>query len=440
MILTSNMRRYLITALSIGSAVTVVVLTLYFFGAFEAMVTWLGHLYESRGLFSGEVIRLKWLEIPLIALAAVGMAWCVIDVSRPAQKGLIALSGALVLAGISPTLALYDVLLDPFSILAAVLLSSAASLAYAGTERGLRKRVLEEVLGPRVSSRTFHALVEAPAPPDFTGATREVSVLTCRLFNYEGLQERMEASELMKLSNLFIRTASTYLLSRGGYLDESGPELVRVSFGMLTPAPDHAEQACHAALELRSRLRNLSRECETRWFQPLQCGVGIASGRMTVGVYGSPGHHFFSGIGAVTDYSRRLALANFRYGSDILVAPETYRLVQDNCEVRPMEMFYDPGTHLMTEIYQLLARREVFSDEERVRRDLFWQGIIYLRERNYEVALDCFSRSRLPGSDDGPAAYFMSRAQERVATPEAPASRLLRELTEEGHARLISLM
>jgi len=434
------MRRYLITALTIGSAVTLVVLTLYFVGAFEAMVTWLGNLYASRGLFPAEVVRIKWLEIPLIAVAAVGVAWCVIDVSRPAQKVLIALSGALVMAGLSPTLALYDVLLDPFSVLAAVVLSSAASFAYAGTERGLRKRVLEEVLGPRVSSRTFEDLLEAPAPPDFKGATREVSVLTCRLFDYEGLQESMEPSELMKLSNLFIRSASTYLLSRGGYLDESSPELVRVSFGMLRPSDDHAGQACRAALGLRSRLRNLSQECETRWFQPLQCGVGISSGRMTVGVYGGPGHHFFSGIGAVTDYSRRLALANLRYGSDILIGPETYRLVHGACEVRPMEMFYDPGTRLMTEIYQLLARSDSFTSEEKGRRDLFWQGVIYLRERNYEAALDCFSRSRLPGSDDAPAAYFIGRAQEGVAAPEAPASRLLRELTDEGHARLISMM
>lgn len=434
------MRRYLLTALTIGSAVTVVVLTLYFVGAFESMVIWLENSYGSLGIFADEMVRVRWLEIPLIALAAVGIAWWVIDVSRPFQKGLIALSGAFVLAGISPTFAFYGFLVDPFSILTAVVLSSVAALAYAGTERGLRKRVLEDVLGPRVSNFTFNELLEGQAPPDFKGATREVTVLTCRLFNYEGLQNLLEPSELMKLSNLFIRSVSNFLLSRGGYLDESSPELVRVSFGMLSPADDHASQACRTALELRSRLRNLGQECETRWFQPLQCGVGISSGRMTVGVYGTPGHFFFSGIGKVTDYSRRLALANIHYGSDLLIGPETYRLVEGEMEVRPMEMFYDPVTSRMTEIYQLLARSEQYPDEERARRDFFWQGIIHLREKNFEAALDCFSRSRLPGSDDAPAAYFISRSQEGVSTPEAPASRLVRELTDEGHARLISMM
>ena len=45
------MRRYLLTALTIGSAVAVVVLTLYLLGAFEAMVAWLGDQYTSLGIF-----------------------------------------------------------------------------------------------------------------------------------------------------------------------------------------------------------------------------------------------------------------------------------------------------------------------------------------------------------------------------------------------------
>lgn len=434
------MRRYLVTALTIGSAVTVVVLTLYLVGAFEAMGIRLGNFYGVSGIYSGQLEWIKWLTIPLIAIAAIGMAWCVIDVSRPFQKILIALSGAVVIAGISPTLAFYGYLVDPFAPLAAAVLSSVAGFTYGRTEQGMRKRLLEDVLGPRISGPTFHALLEAPDPPDFKGATREVTVLTCRLFNYEGLQNLLEPADLMKLSNLFLRSASTFLLSRGGYLDESSPELIRVSFGMLRQAEDHASQGCRAALELRSRLRHLSQECETRWFQPLQCGVGVSSGRMTVGVYGMPGHFRFSGIGQVTDYSRRLALANIRYGSDLLIGPETYRLVHGEMAVRPMEMFYDPATNVMSEIYQLLSRSDQFSEEENRRRDLFWQGVIFFRERNFEAALDCFSRSRLPGSEDGPTAYFISRSQEGVTTPAVPASRLVRELTEEGHARLISMM
>ena len=346
----------------------------------------------------------------------------------------------MVVFGVSPTLAGYNVFFEPFSSLTAVLLAAAGGFVFAGTEKGMRKRVLENVLGIRVTHATFDRLMDAEAPPDFGGAVREVTVLTCRLFNHGELREKLEPPELLKMSNLFLRSVSTFLMSRGAYLDESGPELVRVFFGMVEPADDHAEQACRSALELRARLKNLSQECESRWFQKLQYGVGISSGPMTVGVYGSKQHYFFSGIGAETDFSRRLAHANWRYGSDLLVGPATFPQVKDLFEFRPMEMFFDPEADLMTEVYQLLDTTEGLSEADRARRDLFWQGIILLRERKFDQALDHLSRSRLPGIEDGPAEYFIARAQEGVSAPTAQESENLRKLTEEGHARLISLM
>lgn len=438
------MRRYLLTSLTIGGSVALVVLGIYLAGGFDPMQIWLRDAYRSWKLFGsgtvGSVGSVGWLEMIALTSASLGIAWGVVDVSRLSQKVLVIVSITLVTVALSPTLALYGFFFDPIAPLTASLLSAAAALVYSRTEKGGRKRILEEVLGARVSQGVFDELLEAPSLPEFQGMVREASILTCRFLNHADLQEKLDPAELLKMSNLFIRTASTFLISKGGYLDESGPELIRASFGVFGRGVNHAEEACRAALELRARLRNLSQECETRWFQPLQFGVGISSGPLTVGVYGPPQHFFFSGAGTEMEFSRRLALANERYGSDLLIGPSTYRLVQGNVEVRPMELFYDPVSNSMTEIYQLLTRKEAFTDEDRIRRDLFWQGMILMRERNFEGALDCFSRSRLPGSDDPPVAYYIGRAQEGVAAPESRMARLTREFTEEGHARLITLM
>jgi len=438
------MKRYVFTALAIGMMAAALVLALELVGIFSAPASWLGDLYTSRGLAagSGEMTRLSWLEITMILAVSLGVAWCMVDVSQVGQKLLVCLLVSLVVIGLSPSLALHGWLFEPFSSLAAALAAAVAGFAFAGTERGMRKRVLQDVLGMRVSHETFGELLAAPEPPDyFAGAVREVTVMTCRVFNHEELREKLEPADLLEMSNLFLRSVSTFLTSRGAYLDESGPELVRVFFGMLRPTEDHAAQACRTALELRTRLRNLSRECETRWFQPLEYGIGISSGPMTVGVYGSPEHFFFSGIGGETDYSRRLAHANRRYGSDLLIGPSTYALVHESFEVRPMEMFYDPESEVMTEIYELLAQSSNFPDEDRARRDLFWQGVIYLREKRFEEALEHFSRARVPGAGDGPAEFFVARAQEGLSSAAGRSGDGgAEDLTEKGHARLISLM
>lgn len=431
------MRRYVLTFLYIGGGVSALVLVLFFSGVFEPMTEWLRSKWVSQGLLvEEETVRLKWIEgLTIIALSG-AVSWCVIDVTNPSQKILIIFCGVLLVLGFSPTLALHGVLFDPFSSLTAVALAATASFVFAGTEKGMRKRVLETLIGRRVSQRTFNHLLEADQPPDFGGVSREVTVVTCRLFNHEELQAKLKPSDLVKMSNLFLRSVSTFLAGRGAYLDESGPELVRGYFGMLESSETHAMDACKAALELRSRLRNLSKECETRWFHGLSYGVGISSGPMTIGVYGADEHFFFSGIGAETDYSRRLSHANDRYGSDLLIGPQTYHLVKSDFEVRPMEMFFDPASNLMTEIYQLLAMKDGYSEVERERRDLFWQGVIFLREERFEEALDHLSRARNPGIDDAPLDFFIARAQgglaDRVVEGESePPGK---------HARLINLM
>ncbi len=436
------MRRYALTALAIGGIVSLFVLVLYFVGAFDGLALWLEETYRTRGLFSGEdVVRLKWLEITLIVLASIAVSWCVVDVSQMGQKVLVAGSGLLLMGAVSPALALHDWYFEPFSVSCSVLLSSALAFVFAGTERGMRKRILEEVIGVRVSRRTFDELLESEQPPDFSGAKREVTVLTCRLLDHEGSQERLEAAELVKLGNLFHRTVSNFLVARGAYLDESGPELVRAYFGVLQPDPDHAAAACAAALELTNRMRNLSQECESRWFQPLAWGVGISSGEMTVGVYGTPEHSCYSAVGGETEYARRLACANRRYGSRILIGPDTYQLVSSDFVVRPMEMFYDPESGVMTEIYEVLARTEDSGEKENERRDLFWKGVIFLREERYEEALDHLSRSRQPGVEDSVLEFFLQQAQEGIADAEGDeGGGTGLQSPDEGHARLINLM
>lgn len=434
------MKRYLITSLIIGGGVVALVAALYFLGAFRPAFEWLSEVYSSRGVVSGSTIRLRGLEIVVYTAAAFGMAWAIIDIAQVGHKVIVFLLVFVLAAGLSPTLAMYGLLFEPFSLLSAIFLASAAALVYSGTEHGMRKRVLEGLLGSRVSHRKFLELLEAKDPPEFAGVVREVTVVSCRLFNHEEMRGKVEPGELTKMNNLFLRSVSTFLLSRGAYLDESSPDLVRVFFGILEDGTEHQKEGCSAALELKSRLRNLSRECESRWFQKLHYGIGVSTGPAAVGVYGTRKQYFFGGTGEVADFSQRLAQANRRYGSEILLSPKTYETVQAHFEFRPMDMIYDPESDLMTEVYELLALEGSFSKEEAERRDLFWKGLIYLREKKYDEALDHLSRSRNPGVDDSPTAYFLALAQEGISSPEDSESAKIEDLTGKGHARLISSM
>ncbi|MBL9152978.1 MAG: adenylate/guanylate cyclase domain-containing protein [Verrucomicrobiales bacterium] len=431
------MRRYLLVSLIIGTAVTAVVLLLTRLGAFAPLAEALGRLYASAGFLPAATGDAEGLEVACVVIAAFAAAWCTVDIPHPSHKILVCLLLLLVLVGLSPTLALHGVLYAPFPAVGSAVLATAAGFFYAGTESGLRKRLLLDLLGDRVSPATFADLLDAREPLRLSGDTREVTVLTCRVFNHASLREKLDPAEVVSMTNLFLRTTADFLLSRGAYLDESSPDSVRVYFGLLKPGENHALDACRAALELRPRLRNLNDECETRWFQRLDYGVAISAGTMTVGVYGSPRHRYFTGIGGDADFARRLAQANVRYRSDVLISARCQQLVKDAIEVRPVEMVYDPGRHLLTEVYQLLALTTDFSETDRERRDAYWQGVIHYRAGRHDQALACFARAAVPGREDGPLDYFVSLSRSHLP---GYASTEPAEPTGPAHARLLNRM
>ena len=438
---TEFMRRYALTALLIGMIMAGVVLGLYLLGVFGPLANWLGLVYQSSGFFpEGEAARMGWLEIVLITAAALGAAWCLVDVPQLGHKVMVFMTMLIVILGLSPSLALYGKLFEPFSAMISAFLAATAGIIYAGTEQGMRKKVLQNVLGSRVSISTFNELMDSKTPPDFSGATRELSVLTVRVFHDDELRAKRQPAEQLKISNLFLRTTADFLKSKGGYVDESGPDLVRVFFGLLKPEVDHALNACRTALELRTRLQNLNKECESRWFQTLQFGVAVSTGEMTVGVYGSNRHFFYSGVGPETDFSRRLASANLRYNSDVLVSSQTLQAVTGKVEVRPLEMFYDPEEEVMTEIYQLVALANQMTEEELKRRDLFWQGVIFYREAKYDQALELFSRAQVHGVEDPPLNFFINRTQEYLTNPDSEHAEDRHEITDRTHARLLGTL
>jgi class 3 adenylate cyclase len=431
------MRRYWTFAMAIGGGSALLGLVLSATGLMEPLVKAVGDWYRAKGFLAVEPAgRVRWAEFTAVAFVPVGLAFAMIEATKSWEKVVVASAVLGLSAALSPLLALYGVLFDVIPLLVACVIAILGAAGFARTEFGSRKRFLERALGTRVSSRVFFNLLDSAHAPLREGGSREVTTVVCRLLS-AGEAESIGAEDALRRGSWFLRAVSSFLLSRGAYLEEAGPERIRAVFGIFGNEDDHAVSACRTACDLRGRLRGLAREFESRWFHPLAWGVGVNSGTMSVGLCGEPGRYLFAGVGGGADFADRLALANARLASDVLLGPDTYRLIRDRFEVRPLEQVYDPLSCQLLEVYQLLAPAEAFSDEERQRRDCFWQGIIQLRQRNFEGALESFSRARVPGGEDAPLALLLERAREEGATPGARPMRLIREFTDEGRARLL---
>jgi class 3 adenylate cyclase len=397
---------------------------------------WIDDLYHSNFVLpktAGGLAFHEPAQFGFFAIMALVSTWVCMELPRLSSR-LAYLAGAIFLTVLlSACLAFCGILFEPFSGVAAIVVAGIFGLVLGSTEEGQRQRKLHRYFVGRVSNAKFQDIVHAKDAPELSGK-RELTVLTCRILNYPELSSQTEPHDLEQITTTFMETASGHLVANGGYLDACNAEGVRTFFGMLEKSDSHAADACKLALELRMQLSALEQDVQKRWNKKPVFGIAIASGPMTIGMFGSGAFENYGAVGEALDFSRRLCSINLVYGSSILLGARTFALTKEDIEARPMEMVFAPRMHQISEVYELLALKGALKDEELKARDAFWQGVVSLRKGDYKEATMQLKKARIDGRDDAPLTFFLERAEAGMRddggiSESKPTARHMRMLT-----------
>lgn len=409
--------RYLKVTLFIGFFVSLAVTCLYELGAFFQL-----DLALSGFLGRGAPVPLgdRALQYPLFVVLAFGIAWTTIDIPRMSLKIIIATAALLEVFATTWILHIVGIFFSSFASVTAVALAFIGGIAYARSEGGMRKKIVSTIFGNRISRQTFEDLVNSDLPLTFEGERTEATIIVCEIFNHHELTESLPVNDYVALHNSFLKNAADFLVERGGYLDECDGESLRAVFGAPIPHDDHASRGCEAVLSLCKRLDEVNEECFAVWGKKFDFRIGVNSGDVVVAAYGSGRVGNFSVAGEPVEFTRRLCAANTVYRSRVLIGCETFNGGESDIEVRPMELIqrYAEASS-REEVYELLALKGGLSSEEMQRRDLFWQGIVYYREAQWDEALSIFHSIRLPDGGDGPVEFYIRRIEQlRAGLPQ----------------------
>jgi adenylate cyclase len=236
----------------------------------------------------------------------------------------------------------------------------------------------------------------------------------------------LKPTDYVALMNLYLRTASDFLVDLGGYLDECSGESIRVVFGAPLPidgAVNHAAKAARAAIDLLTRLEEFNRECDMRWQKRLDFRIGLNSGPMIAAAYGGARAGRYSVSGPVVEFTRHLSAACAQYGCRILAGPISYEMASETIEGRPIDLLPRAGSRRRVELYEFLAPKNALSLERERSRDQFWKGVILFRERKWEESITALASARIPGIPDKVLDYYLERVErarrgEDEPTPE----------------------
>jgi adenylate cyclase len=166
------------------------------------------------------------------------------------------------------------------------------------------------------------------------GQRTTVTTLFCDIRGFTNMAERITPAELVIQLNEYFAEMTQIVFDNSGTLDKYVGDEIMAVFGAPLSSGDDAYNAVRAALAIQKKNQELN-EFRTSENRPqFDLGIGIDTGEVTAGYFGSPMRMEFTVVGdRVNTAARFCGMAG---PGKIVVGEETYNAVEARTKVRPL--------------------------------------------------------------------------------------------------------
>jgi adenylate cyclase len=301
-----------------------------------------------------------------------------------------------------------------------VLSSYGASVVILFLSEQKDKKRIRGMFQTYMSPKILKYLEEHPSAFSLSGERRDSTIFFSDITTFTTISESLPADELATLLNRYLSPMTDVLLKYNGYIDKYEGDLIMAEFGVPVEDPEHAREACFAALEQQEHMRLLRPELKKTYGVDIWVRIGISSGEVSAGNMGSNQRFQYTVIGDTVNQAARLETANKGYGTGILISEETYKRARDFIEVRIIDKIVLKGKNIPIKVYELMGRRGELNDEQEKIREHFTNGIVLYWNREWETAIEQFSRAAAVHGSDRPSEVFIDRCEDFLITPPGP--------------------
>ena len=248
----------------------------------------------------------------------------------------------------------FDLMLEYVAPATALFLSFTASMVFNYITEGRTKRKFKEAFAKYVSPHVADEISRNLGDLNVdTGERTEISILFCDIRGFTSMSENLPPEEVVRILNRYFSFMVEVIFAHGGTLDKYMGDGIMAFFGAPRNDPNHARNACLAALAMQRELRRLNLVMEWEGSMPLSIGVGINTGEAVVGNVGTDRRMEYTAIGNHVNLASRLEVLNKEFKTGVIISEFTLKKA-GNISVRDLGEVEIRGKRKPIRIYELL--------------------------------------------------------------------------------------
>lgn len=324
-------------------------------------------------------------EFVLILVLGLAMAiW--LPVLSPQQATLVTLS--VLLLALATNLGFFHfshIVLPIASVLAMILLLFMLNMAYGFFVEARGRRQITGLFGQYVPPEVVDEMAQDPEKASMQGESREMTVLFTDVRGFTTISEGLEPKALSALMNEFLTPLTEVIYKHRGTIDKYMGDCIMAFWGAPLKDPNHARNGLLAGLEMQRTLKGMQDSFKARNWPEIRIGVGLNSGRMSVGNMGSRVRLAYTVMGDAVNLASRLEGITKEYGADIIVGEDTKSAVPE-VVFREIDRVRVKGKDTAVTIYEPLGLKNEVPQAMLDNADLFQEALRHYRKQEWDMA------------------------------------------------------
>ncbi|PCI24904.1 hypothetical protein COB57_03995 [Candidatus Peregrinibacteria bacterium] len=249
-----------------------------------------------------------------------------------------------------------------------------------------QRKILQQAFLHYVSPKIVQDILHSPENLVLGGKSVYLTVYFIDIENFSEFVVSHHPKLVVKHLNEYFSLLSEKILEHGGTIDKFAGDAILAFWGAPKTQDEHAYLACKTALEHQKALQEIKIEWKKRKKPILNAKIGIVSGNVIVGNIGSKGHFNYTVIGEPVNQCAEMEKLNRFYGTNILVAEETYHKTKHDFSFREIDEVKSKGTNHSLRIFELLGEKDDIKKEQAELIEKYHEALELYRTKQFDAA------------------------------------------------------